>query len=193
MAKWLGNIGNKSVLDFGSGPGRSSNFLIRLGAKEVIGVDHSPAMIRVASSRNNQPDIHYQLISDNEIPFSYETIDAAISTHVFMEIRNAHEVAQAFREIHRVLKQGSRFILVVTNPHAAGHDFKTYKLSEPMDGVVQVTFANSKLSPIYDTHRTEDEYRKILKSAGFKIEEVAYPKGENEVAPDMMIKAIKAA
>ena len=46
----IGKLENKVVLDFGSGAGRSAQFLLHLGAKMVIGVDHNSEMINRASN-----------------------------------------------------------------------------------------------------------------------------------------------
>src|SRR3989338_10352988 len=73
--RMFGDLSGKTVLDFGSGAGRSSRFLKELGAKLVIGAEHNEAMINQAKT-NRPTGVEYYLIN-KQIPLSNSYVDCA--------------------------------------------------------------------------------------------------------------------
>lgn len=199
--RMLGNLHGQTVLDFGSGAGRSSRFLKKLGAEKVIGVEHNETMITEAKSLGAE-GIEYHLIN-KEIPISDESVDKAFASQVFMEMGSIKDMENAMTEIARVLKSDGEFILIVTNPKAWGHDFVSYNYPEdPKDfksgDPVICIIKGEKPFTIADYYWTEDDYQQALEASGFKIEEMAYPMpksgdwlDETKVAPDIVIRATK--
>ena len=94
VGRLLGNLHGKTVLDFGTGTGRSARLLKTLGAEKVIGVDHGENMIAQAKA-NHDEAIEFYLITDQTIPLPHESVDVAISAHVFVEMRTLEEMQQA--------------------------------------------------------------------------------------------------
>jgi len=199
--KMLGDLHGQTVLDFGSGAGRSSRFLKKLGAKKVIGIEHNETMINEAKSANSE-GIEYRLV-DKEIPIPDNSVDKAFASQVFMEMGSIEEMTRAMTEIARVLRPNCEFILIVTNPKAWGHDFVSYNYPEdPKDfksgDPVICIIKGEKPFTIADYYWTEDDYRQALESSGFEIEEMIYPipksgewLDETKVAPDIVIKTRK--
>jgi SAM-dependent methyltransferase len=199
--KMFGDLTDKTVLDFGSGAGRSSRFLKELGAELVVGIEHNETMINQAKAEKIE-GIEYHLI-DKEIPSSSESIDKAFSSQVFMEMATTEDMQNAMTEIARVLKPNSEFILIVTNPKAWGHDFVSYDYPDSMEGVksgdtLRCIIKGEKPFTIKDYYWVEEDYKKALEYSGFVIEEMTYPMpdsgewlDETKVAPDIVIKAKK--
>jgi ubiquinone/menaquinone biosynthesis C-methylase UbiE len=125
-------IAGKVFLDFGCGAGRSTFFLKALGAGHVYGVDHDQNMLNLALAAR-QRGVEFLLISDT-IPLPDEAVDGAISLTVFVEIRTATAMINACREVARVLRRGSPFILMSVSPMAFGHTFRSfgYPITEPL-------------------------------------------------------------
>jgi ubiquinone/menaquinone biosynthesis C-methylase UbiE len=203
VGRLLGNLHGKTVLDFGTGTGRSARLLKTLGAEKVIGVDHGENMIAQAKA-NHDEAIEFYLITDQTIPLPHESVDVAISAHVFVEMHTLEEMQQATREIARVLKPDGTFILVSTNPASIGYDYRSYRYrkQEGLKSGDPITCVVKGETPfeIDDTYWTEEDYRQVLAPAGFIKIQTIFPIAEGEewldekkVAPDIVLKCIKVA
>lgn len=196
-------IAGKVFLDFGCGAGRSTFFLKALGAEHVYGVDHDRNMLDLALA--SKPDgVEFFLISD-AIPLQDEAVDGAISLTVFVEIRTIAAMNKVCREVARVLRHGSPFIVMSVSPMAFGHTFRSfgYPTAEPLrsgDITTAIVTAPGGQFPIDDTYWTEEDYQSALVQAGFAVPAVDYPRphdpaawstDEATVPPFIVIKAIK--
>ena len=201
MARLLGPLGGKTVLDFGSGAGRSSILLKTLGAEKVIGVDHNETMIGQAIQTLTQ-GIEFHLI-DETIPLPDNSIDVAVSAHVFVEMKTIGEMKRVSKEIHRVLKPGGQFIVISTNPSSIGHNFLNWSY-KPQDNLKSGDIIVCKIKKgdesfnIDDVYWTEEDFRDVLTSSGFEVKNVTYPVAEGEgwldetkVAPNIVLSAFK--
>lgn len=100
------------VLDLGPGPGYLSIALAKkCKMMDVIGVDLSPEMIKVAIKnvkRENLKNIKFQHSDIHALPFTDNYADLVVSQG---SLHHWQDPVQAFKEIYRVLKfQGSAFI-----------------------------------------------------------------------------------
>ena len=196
-------IAGKVFLDFGCGAGRSTFFLKALGAEHVYGVDHDQNMLDlVLAARLDGTE--FFLIADI-IPLPDEAADGAISLTVFVEIRTMAAMNKACREVARILRHGSPFIVMSLNPMAFGHTFRSfgYPTAEPLqsgDITTAVVTAPGGRVFIDDTYWTEEDYRAALVQAGFTVTAIDYPRphdpaawstDEAAVPPFIVIKAIK--
>jgi 2-polyprenyl-3-methyl-5-hydroxy-6-metoxy-1,4-benzoquinol methylase len=108
MAKELGDIRGKQVLDYGCGPGEESMYLASLGAI-VTSIDISPVGIEVAKRRSDFNKLPIKaLVADclhSGLPS--ETFDAVhclgVIHHVGLE--------RGLAEVHRLLKPGGRLVV----------------------------------------------------------------------------------
>jgi ubiquinone/menaquinone biosynthesis C-methylase UbiE len=202
LSKMLGNLQGKTILDFGTGTGRSARLLKTLGAEKVIGVDHDENMIAQAKA-NHDEMLEFHLLADNTIPLPDESVDVAVSAHVFVEMRDLDEMQQVAKEVSRVLKPNSPFIVVSTNPASIGYEYKSY-MYRKKDGLKSgdpITCVIKGETPfeIDDIYWTEEDYRQVLEFAGFMKIQTTFPRGEGEnwldeikVAPDIILKCIKS-
>lgn len=201
MLHLLGPLQGKKLLDFGSGTGRSTRLLKTSGADEVIGVDHDINMINEAK-KNSPSGVYFELVRNNLIPLLDNSIDAAVTAHVWVEMKSLQEMQQSANEIYRVLKKGGQFIVVTTSPHSIGYDYVSYrykkrknlKSGEPIICIVK----GDKPFEIDDIYWEEKDILQVLRNAGFKQLTVSYPicsgegwLDETKIAPDIVITAIK--
>jgi len=110
MIDWLAPASSSHVLDAGCGPGDH----VRLFAErcKVTGVDRRPEVLETARrrldgkqfARNATP----READITKLPFEDAAFDLVWSSHVFHGLRN---IADAARELKRVLKPGGRFAL----------------------------------------------------------------------------------
>jgi ubiquinone/menaquinone biosynthesis C-methylase UbiE len=105
--RYLGQGGLK-VLESGCGSGRWMAYFEKLG-NQAYGVDDSWGPLGLA--REHDPDM--RLVRSNALatPFADDTFDAVLSAYVAEHFQEGPEVL--FREIHRVLKPGGLFFVVV--------------------------------------------------------------------------------
>lgn len=98
-----------SVLDFGCGIGRITEFMAK-DFKNVYGIDISPTMITQAKKRLAGFNNVRLLETDGvNIPLQENSIDFVFAYLVFQHIKDRNIVEGAFREIHRVLKPSGVF------------------------------------------------------------------------------------
>jgi ubiquinone/menaquinone biosynthesis C-methylase UbiE len=95
---------NGKILDVGTGTGRISIPLLRLGA-DVIGVDLSLNMM--GKLRAKYPAAHLAQADASHLPLAAQQFDAVLTTHVMHLIGPWRE---ALREYRRVLKPGGVYI-----------------------------------------------------------------------------------
>jgi len=204
VAAVLGDLRGKVLLDFGSGTGRSAAFLRALGAELVYGVDHDPAMVRIASAKGLS-GVKF-LASDRTIPLPTASVAAATSLNVFIEIRSRNVMEEVCTEVARVLQPGGSFVVMSTNPEAFGKTFRTFSYSlptEPVGGSLATCTVDTVNGPllIEDTYWQIPDYLGAFTRAGFDVIDVAYPRprhpeewdsDEAVVAPFVIFHLVRA-
>ena len=100
------------VLDIGCGSGWAARVISEHAANgQVVGIDLSDEMIEVARAESsNYPNISYEVASAEDLPFSDNEFTHAFSMESLYYYSN---IADALKEIYRVLKNGGRFVTVV--------------------------------------------------------------------------------
>lgn len=100
--------GGLRILESGCGSGRWMAFFEKLGNR-AFGIDDSWGPLLLA--REHDPDMKLVRSDALTSPFRDDTFDAALSSYVAEHFQEGPEVL--FREIHRVLKPGGLFFVVV--------------------------------------------------------------------------------
>jgi SAM-dependent methyltransferase len=185
VADILGNLAGKRYLDYGSGAGRSTAFLLSLGAESVIGTDHNAAMIEVARARH-LPRAEFALIDTSRadgfgrIPQPNEAFDGALCANVFVEIRTFEALMGACSEVARVLRPGGVFVVMSTNPAAFGHAFRNFSYTVPtaFTGGATATCtitSDTGAFDVEDTYWDESDYVNAMHESGLVVTAVCYP------------------
>ncbi len=170
VAKLLGSIEKKNILDYGCGNGKFSKYLFKLGAK-VVGVDISESQLEIA--KKTSENIHYFLDTDPIIGSQYrEFFDAAVMIFVLCEISSRETMEAVLKRVHGLLKPGSS--LVVLNPNwdkSNGKNFLTHEMKyEPelkLGGSVTTILKGNPPIHIPDFYWSKEVYLESLKTAGF--------------------------
>jgi ubiquinone/menaquinone biosynthesis C-methylase UbiE len=78
---------------------------------KVTAVDPNPGMHRLAQKRIRQTgiEVEQQVLGSERLPFEDGRFDCAVSTFTLCSIE---DVAQALREVYRVLKSGGKFLFL---------------------------------------------------------------------------------
>jgi ubiquinone/menaquinone biosynthesis C-methylase UbiE len=102
------------VCDIACGEGYLSRFLGQLGPREVIGIDLSAELIKVAQQRSNGTNLSYRVDdAQHLLTFSEASIDIAVSQLAIMDIPDHMAM---FRSVRRVLKAGGTFVFSLLHP-----------------------------------------------------------------------------
>lgn len=178
VGRAIGGLRGKTVLDFGSGAGRSAEFLVSLGAAYVVGVDRDWNMVKRA--RKSLRARTSFLVINGGLPCRAMGFDAAVATSVFVEMATEDDMLEAAVELRRVLRAGAKFILMSGNPAAVGHSFRTLSYSEPIARRSGARFVSTVETPlgtvcIQDTYWEVSDYTNALAEAGFTIDQVSFP------------------
>jgi demethylmenaquinone methyltransferase / 2-methoxy-6-polyprenyl-1,4-benzoquinol methylase len=111
----LGLTGTERVLDLCTGTGdvAIAARTARPGARRVVGIDFSDAMLHVGMDkvRHRRLEESVAVIRGNatRIPIADGSVDAAT---IAFGIRNVEDTSAAARELHRVLRPGGRFAIL---------------------------------------------------------------------------------
>ncbi len=187
--KQLGDIKGLAILDAGCGNGYLSRLLAKKGAN-VVGIDFSRHFIGFCKKKEKEKPLGCNYYKGSLTDMSFiesETFDIVVSNVVMVDVQ---DYQRAFDEINRVLKSKGRFVW--SNLHPIFGSFNQYFYRLPFDtprneerlfsmidryfdsGAILVSWGNIK--PIWQFHRTLQEYTQALNKAGFLIREIIEPK-----------------
>jgi ubiquinone/menaquinone biosynthesis C-methylase UbiE len=98
------------VLEIGIGSGLNLPFY-GSGVREIVGVDPSAALLRMAAPRAAMASVPVSLVNrgGEELPFADASFDVAVTTWTLCSIKDA---PAALAEMRRVLKPGGRLLFV---------------------------------------------------------------------------------
>ncbi len=105
----LANVSD-NILEIGCGTGLNLAHYPS-SVNQITTVDINPGMRKIAERRAMAAGIAiaHHTLSSEQLPMNDNTFDTVVSTWTLCSIPN---VAQAIREIHRVLKPGGQFLLI---------------------------------------------------------------------------------
>jgi SAM-dependent methyltransferase len=117
LLRLAGGVAGQAVLDLACGEGYYSRALRGQGAARVVGVDLSPAMIRLAEAEEARRPlgIDYRVgdVRTLDVPAEFDLVFAA---YLLNYARTAEELTQMCRVIAGALRPGGRFVTANSNP-----------------------------------------------------------------------------
>lgn len=194
----MGDLTGMTVLDFGTGTGRSARALKDGGANRVLAVDNDENMLRAA---HQYPGITYLQIG-RSLSIKERSIDAALCANVLVESSRIEDIVFVCRQVWRVLDTGREFVVIVPNPDSIYCDYVSYRyidVVKPKSGSpMTCLLKGEKPTLIQDYYWTTEDYTRALEAAGFAIDELLLPIAnesdgnwldETLVAPDLVIRS----
>ena len=145
------------LLDVATGTGQQA-FAFAKKAREVVGIDLSEAMLRIARRKNQFPNVTFQQADAAELPFDEASFDASCVSFALHEMP-ASVRERVVREMARVTKPGGSIMIV---------DY----------GLPRNRFASTivfHIVKLYERHHYESfvksDWRTLLASAGVEVSE----------------------
>ncbi|MSO19977.1 MAG: methyltransferase domain-containing protein [Acidobacteria bacterium] len=111
---WFDPRSEEVLLDVGCGTGVNTHALSKLvgPAGKIIGIDPSPAMLALAREKAAAPNIEYQQLAVEDIPFAENTFDGIVCTQVFNYVADPVAV---LKSLLRVVRPTGRIFLSETD------------------------------------------------------------------------------
>ncbi len=111
LFEMLGDISGKKALDLACGEGFYTRKLKQAGAGEVLGVDVSAEMIRLAEAEERaRPTGCRYLVRDAAALVLDKPVDLVVAMYLLNYARDADELLRFIRAAHGALKPGGRFV-----------------------------------------------------------------------------------
>ncbi|MGH3233150.1 MAG: class I SAM-dependent methyltransferase [Streptosporangiaceae bacterium] len=102
------------VLDAGCGEGYMAREIARRGARQVTGVDKSPALVAAARAASaDLPAAHFSEADVVDLPFADDSFDLAIANHLLNDLP---DIVSPVGELARVLRPGGRLAVLMLHP-----------------------------------------------------------------------------
>lgn len=167
------------VLDVGAGIGQLALLLAEEGAREVVGIDISPAMLeaaelmRLSSLLPAAARVSFRLAPAHALPFRDERFDAIICRLV---LHHSHKPQIILTELVRLLKHGG--VLIIADLLSA---------DDPVKRATQNAI-EEKRNPSHVAIFSADQYRKVIAGVGLVVEAeqtVAFERELEEWMDDM--------
>lgn len=162
LIQFAGFEPDRRILEVGSGSGHLALELAKAGAREVVGVDISPAMLeraeylRLSQDHNEMSHrVSFRLAAAHRLPFQAARFDAAIAR---LLLHHMNKPQRVLTEIARVLKPGSVLVLA----ELVGSD-------DPVKRATQNAI-ESRRNPSHASIPTAAGLRDRLTAAGLSIE-----------------------
>jgi len=184
-AKWkeilvdsLPSLSCPSCLDIGCGTGDLSfSVAHRFPRAKVTGLDLTPAMIKVAETKNKYSNVTLTVQDMCELGFKNESFDIVTAGYA---VRNAPDLNKTLREIIRVLKPGGTFAILdfskPTNKLLQGVEYSVLSLWGTFCGVI--IYGNSgafeSIPKTLDRFPDDRELETILRKLHFQQIESRY-------------------
>jgi SAM-dependent methyltransferase len=196
------HVTGKQAVDFGCGTGRSTRFLKQLGF-DVIGVDISPDMLRIA--RELDKSGVYQVVSDCKYSrLGIGTFDLVQSIFTFDNIPGWKNRTNILKGLRALLKPTGKMLLLDSTPELYTHEWASFSTkdfpenwnAETGDIVRDIMLDVEDRRPVEDIFWTVPDYHRLFEIAGLKLEKTYKPLGcrdepfdwvsETETAPWMI-------
>ncbi len=113
MKRLLGDLTGLDVLDLGCGYGWHCRYALAQGARSVLGVDASRAMLARAEAMNDSPRVRFAHEDLETFAPEAESFDVILSN---LALHYIADLAAVYRKVFAALRPGGRFVINIEHP-----------------------------------------------------------------------------
>ena len=135
LSSWDGELEKWSLLDIGCGTGNISNHESIKRFKEYVGVEPSKEFFNYANKHNKNNNTEFYNCSVENLPFEDNSFDFMISIETWSYIKDVNKAA---KELSRVLKNNSHFLIYTRNPDEINNWNQIKKVISESDNDIEV-------------------------------------------------------
>lgn len=165
------------VLEVGVGSGLNLPFYDTARVTELVGLDPSPEILRLARKKAHSSGLPVQLIAASAelIPLKASSFDTVVVTYTLCSVAEPEAVLS---ELHRVLKPGGRMLFA---EHGRAPDPNIRRWQDRLNPIWKRVAGGCQLSR---------DPRALLSAAGFAIDqlETGYLKGPKPMTFNMLVR-----
>lgn len=121
--KLIPDVKGKRILDLGCGYGENDKYCRGLGAKDILGIDISEHMIKIAKENNNDENIKYKVMAMENINEIEEKFDIVISSLAFHYVKDYEKL---INDIYNLLNDDGILIFSIDHPLRIASKFETW-------------------------------------------------------------------
>lgn len=187
--KLISDLNNKRVLDLGCGYGENDIYCRELGAKEVLEIDISEHMIKIALDNNKDKKIKYKLMAMEDIDKLEEKFDVVISS---LAIHYVKDYDKLIKDIYNLLNKDGILIFSIDHPLRIANKFKPWmkKNYTEINGKWFLLVSDYNREGVREKewngvmvqkyHRNFSSLMNGLMKSGFKIDKILEPLPDKE-------------
>lgn len=182
--KLIPDVKGKKILDLGCGYGENDKYCRELGAKDILGIDISEHMIKIAKENNNDENIKYKVMAMENINEIVEKFDIVISSLAFHYVKDYEKL---INDIYNLLNDDGVLIFSIDHPLKMASKFETWMKRNytEINGKWFLLVSDYNREGIREKewngvmvkkyHRNFSSLINGLVNAGFKIEKILEP------------------
>ena len=196
--KIIGDLTGKKVLDLGCGDGLYTRKFKEKGAKKVIGIDISSAMIQLAQEAENKDPLGIEyLLKDVTSLDKLDEFDLVTASYLFNHAASCQELLLMCQTIAKNLKSSGRFLGLNNNIFISPLNYEKsekYGFLNSIEGeleegsLIKVTFQvpnSNETFSVNDYYFSQDTYEWAFREAGLKNLQFSYPEVSQEGIKDL--------
>ena len=188
--KLMPDVKNKKILDLGCGYGQNDIYCKQLGAKEILGIDISNHMIKVASENNKDKDIRYKVMAMEDIDKLEEKFDIVISS---LAIHYVKDYDKLIKDIYNLLNEDGILVFSIDHPLQIASKFEPWmkKNHTEINGKWFLLVSDHNREGLREKqwngimvkkyHRNFSTLINVLVKSGFKINEILEPLPDEQI------------
>lgn len=180
LAKLIGSVDGRRVLDLGCGTGAAAIALARRGAR-VIAVESSTSRLAQARAAAERAEVRIEFHHSDLADLAFVRADSIDSALAVYSLAGVQDLGRVFRQVHRVLKPEAPFTVSLPHPVACMLEFDDDQqppyLGRTAWSSSAITWRAGGDEGITHVHQIGDVFTTLTRS-NFRVDALLEPRAE---------------